>query len=187
MVQACAAAARAAALGALACVALWVHSILGGVAAGAEETTTASGDATVSTDRLFNWCVLDEQRRCALVQPRALVACVTWGAVQLHACGAMRHDRMRPDECTSHTHTLPMWAWAMRRHPILMTLGFGVLMSEALLAYRAPLEAGAARWGCCAPGLILILPAGTTCQAWCCCWLGAAASRPAQGRSVLAT
>ena len=78
----------------------------------------------------------------AAVAPRLLAVAVfgtiVWWVQRLGGVAA------RPDPGGS---TSRLFNW----HPILMTLAFAVLMSEALLAYRAPWRSGMLRCGV-APG-----------------------------------
>jgi cytochrome b-561 len=77
----------------------------------------------------------------AAIAARALalliLALVCWWVGELGGVSASP-DR-GPDGVSVKTSRLFNW------HPVLMTLAFPVLMSEALLAYRAPWRAGASR------------------------------------------
>jgi hypothetical protein len=59
----------------------------------------------------------------------------------------------RPEQDRASTDRLFNW------HPVLMTLGFGVLMTEAVLAYKAPWQQSYSRWVsfCCLLLQLLLL------------------------------
>lgn len=113
---------RAAALAALAVVGAWVHK-LGGVSASKD----VAADGSISTDRCG-------AVRCAAPAITQSVSAPCAACAYIVPC------------CTCLVTRTPhrLFNW----HPVLMTLAFGIFMSEAVLAYKVPLSAALTRCVC---------------------------------------